>query len=438
MSLLEVDRPRIGWWLFGVGLAVAMVFVLHAFIGTVVFGVFIYYATRPIYRRLEGHFRRIRLGRSIAAAISIFALALPALVLVMYALVITLRELDRLTRTAAFDLARYPGIDQELLDSIADPQRLVERDFSGYLTDGSLDAALGGLAQATDTLAFLGIGLVHLFVMVALAFFLLRDDSRLVRRVTRTFRDETGVLQEYMRRVDRDFHGIFFGNILNAVLTGTIGVIAYSLLNAVAPPGVGIPVPALVGALTGVASLIPVVGMKLVYVPLALYLAAVAVIGGGAGALGFVGLFAIVSFVFVDTLPDLVLRPYVSGRSLHVGSLMLAYTLGPLLFGWYGIFLLPMVFVLAVHFVDVALPELLAGVPLEPRSIDPGNVMESPPPDATSAGGESTPADRTAPTGEKRGSGDAATELDRADDGGRGDGDVDRGEVGRGSDDAGK
>jgi predicted PurR-regulated permease PerM len=169
---------------------------------------------------------------------------------------------------------------------------------------------------------------------------------------------------------------IFFGNILNAVLTGTIGVIVYSALDAVAPAGLGVPVPALVGALAGVASLIPVVGMKLVYVPVALYLAALSAVMGFSGA-WFVLVFAGVSLVVVDTIPDLVLRPYVSGRNLHVGAVMVAYTLGPLLFGWYGIFLLPILLVLVVHFAKIVLPELVDGSRIRPYAVDPGVLTDS-------------------------------------------------------------
>jgi predicted PurR-regulated permease PerM len=111
--------------------------------------------------------------------------------------------------------------------------------------------------------------------------------------------------------------------------------------------------------------------MKLVYVPVATYLLAVSAADGFAGA-WFVAVFALVSLVVVDTIPDLVLRPYVSGRNLHVGAVMVAYTLGPLLFGWYGIFLLPVLLVLVVHFVRIVLPELVDGEPIRPYVVDPG------------------------------------------------------------------
>jgi len=47
------------------------------------------------------------------------------------------------------------------------------------------------------------------------------------------------------------------------------------------------------------------------------------------GTYWFPTTFAVVSFVVVDTIPDLVLRPYVSGRTLHVRMVMLAYIVGP-------------------------------------------------------------------------------------------------------------
>jgi len=86
----------------------------------------------------------------------------------------------------------------------------------------------------------------------------------------------------------------------------------------------------------------------------------------------FTAAFVAVSFVIVDTIPDLVLRPYVSGRNLHVGAVMIAYTLGPLLFGWYGIFLGPIILVLVINFARHVLPVLIAREPLVPYAVDPG------------------------------------------------------------------
>jgi predicted PurR-regulated permease PerM len=362
-----MDRSRLGWWLLGAVLAGALVFVLHAFVGTFVFGLFLYYSTRPIYRRLK---RRIQ-PPSLAAAVSLFALALPALLLVLYALLIVVQQAVRYTNSGVLDLSQYP-INQGLLAALTDPRQLLEADLTPYLSAETIGQFTRSLASAVDTFAFLGVGAVHLFVMIALAFYLLRDDRRLADWTLSTLGDQRGIVLAYGTAVDHDLKAIFFGNILNAVLTGTIGVIAYTILNVFAPvPETRIPAAGLVGLLAGVASIVPVVGMKLVYVPVALYMALVTFFVDPS-LLWFVGAFVLVSFVVVDTIPDLVLRPYVSGRSLHVGSVMIAYTFGPLLFGWYGIFLMPMLLVLVFHFARLVLPELVQGRPIRPTAVDPG------------------------------------------------------------------
>jgi len=369
MVLRDIDQSRAGWLAFGGVLAATLAYVVYSFVGTVVFGLFIYYATRPLYHRL----RRWIHPPSVAAAVALFALALPALVVVGYAGLVAVREAERLTRGAAVDVATVLGIDEELLTPVRSPRALLETDLGQFLSVERSVALLQQAGTALDTLAVAGIAALHLFVMIAIAFYLLRDDHRLVRWGVRNFGDDRDVLTTYFRAVDADLRNVFFGNLLPALLTGTIGVVVYSLLNVVAPPGLAVPAAALVGLLAGVASLVPVVGMKLVYVPVAGYLGLLSALAEFEGA-WFVVTFVAVSLVIVDTIPDLVIRPYVSGRSLHVGSVMLAYTLGPLLFGWYGIFLLPILLVLVFNFARTVLPELLDDRDLRPFAVDPGAV----------------------------------------------------------------
>ena len=363
-----MDRSRLAWWVLGFVLAGALVFVLYSFVGTFVFGLFLYYATRPIYRRIRAQVR----PASLAAAVALFVLALPALALVAYTGAVGVSELVRLTNEGLFDLSRYPFTADQLA-GLTDFEELLMLDPSA-VTFEQFRRAVSSLGSAGGAVAFVGIGLVHLFAMIALAFYLLRDDRDLSQWFRGRIADDRGVMEAFFAGVDRDFNNIFFGNILNAVLTGTIAVVAYSLLNLVAPPRVAIPAAGLVGLFAGVASLIPVVGMKLVYVPVTAYLGVTSYLADP-NTLWFTATFFAVSFVVVDTIPDLVLRPYVSGRHLHVGAVMIAYTLGPLLFGWYGIFLGPIILVLIVNFARHVLPVLIAREPLVPYAVDPGVVV---------------------------------------------------------------
>ncbi len=366
--MLPEDRSRLGWWAIGLALGLSLAYVVWTFIGTFVFGVFMYYATRPVYTRLK---RRVR-PRSLAALLSLLLVALPAILLLIYAVSIGLREFERFSDV--YDVGALEAYVRPYFDVSAltlTPQELAQ--------DGGIDAIQEVLSSATSYLGFLGNGALHVFVMIAIAFYLLRDDHHLSRWVTRRFSDDAGVLESYLDAVDQSYHQIFFGNILNAVAAGVIGVLAYNFLDLIAPAGTGIPYPSLLGLLAGIASLVPIVGMKLVYVPAAIYLFASVYLAESPELFWFPVAFATVSFVIVDTIPDLVLRPYVSGRNLHVGMVMLAYIFGPLLFGWYGIFLAPMILVLVVHFVRLVLPELLAGEPIQPISVDPSYLTDASP-----------------------------------------------------------
>ncbi|GAD51407.1 htr-like protein [Halarchaeum acidiphilum MH1-52-1] len=361
-STWDVDRARLGWWVMAAVCAGVLAFVVYSFIGTFVFGVFIYYAVRPVYRRLRDRIR----PPTLAAIVSLLVFALPALLLLAYAFAIGLQELNAY-------LSAHPTSFQQLesvLTPYVDVASIVRDPQSLLASEDALATLRGVISAAQGYLGFFGTVALHAFVMLTIAFYLLRDDARLAAWFHRRFDDAEGVVYAYAKRVDSDFSNIFFGNILNAVITAIIGAISYSLLDYVAPAGVGVPYPALLGVLTGIASLIPVVGIKLVYVPVTALLV-VRAATTDPDAFWFPVLYVAVSFVVVDVVPDLVLRPYVSGRNLHLGMVMLAYIFGPLLFGWYGIFLGPMLLVLIVHFVRLVLPELLAGAPIEPKAIGP-------------------------------------------------------------------
>ena len=382
------SRSRIAMWVLALVLGGILTYVVYSYVGTFVLGLFIYYITRPIHRRIA---KRIPTS-TLAAAVSLTVLALPLLLLLGYTLYVGVFQLaafaesqDLTVVTNALQpyigtLGTTSGGQATSLSTImANPQGFVDQ-VSG---SGATDTIQRALGSVVGYLSVLGNVLIQLFVVLALAFYLLRDDHRLAG----WFRDELAgggtPIHYYFTTVDRDLKTIFFGNILNAFAVAILGSISYVVLNLFAPEGIVIPSPVLVGLLVGVGSLVPVVGMKIVYVPVALLLAIEAFLVGPA-LLWFPLVFAVVSLLVVDTIPDLVLRPYVSGRDMHTGAVMIAYIVGPLLFGWYGLFLGPLLLVAMIHFARILLPELARGEPLTARSsadspIDPRDRAEPEP-----------------------------------------------------------
>jgi predicted PurR-regulated permease PerM len=350
-------REDLDWGFFawvGVGFAVATAigFVVYSFLGTFVFAIFIYYSARPIHKRVE---QRISQA-SVAAATSLFLLLLPLLLLVGFTLSIALQEITTLARQNQLNVI---GLETRLFIYIQPYMNLMESPFQLFSSPEQLSTLQQLFSRIRPFLEPIVNVMLHGFIMLGVAFYLLRDDQHAGQWLTDHF-EEDGSVSEFIDALDEDFHKIFFGNILNAVLTGLIGAVIFNGVNLVAPSGLALPYPTLLGFLCGAASLVPLVGMKLVYVPATIYLLGTTFASGNVDAVWFPTLFGVVAFVLVDVVPDLVLRPYVSGKDLHTGMVMFAYVLGPILFGWYGLFLGPMILVFVVQFNRIVLPKLLA------------------------------------------------------------------------------
>jgi predicted PurR-regulated permease PerM len=379
MSGITFDsgRSRLYWWLFTAVLAAVVVAVLFGFVGALVLGLFVYYATRPIYARIASRTP----SRTLAAGLALTLIALPVIVLVVYTVAAGVSELRALLGTG---LTAYEGILGPYLDLSAvttGPDGLF-----GLLNEESLDLrSLGNTETIRGVLAVLGsyaqafvFALLQAFVALIVAFYLLRDDHRLASWFRSAISGPDSAVGAYMRAVDRDLQTIYFGNILNAFVVAVVSALSFNALNLIAPTGLAIPAPTLLGLLTGAASLVPVVGMKVVYVPVGAYLAGVALVTDTA-LVWFPVAFVLVSLVVVDGLTEVLLRPYISGRDLHVGLVLFAYIIGPVVFGWYGLFLGPLLLVLVVHLARIVVPELVRGEPVTPSAVGADPIPDSRP-----------------------------------------------------------
>ncbi|MYL68936.1 AI-2E family transporter [Halorubrum distributum] len=370
-------RRRILFGIGGLGLVAAVVFVLIQFQATLIFAIFLYYASRPIYRklkslslpsRLQGH--RVPYRRQVLAMVTIAIFLLPFLFLLTYTLVLVVPEIQRLAGgdgpgvayLSALQSAQGSGLPGPLVGlEISDILVLSPEEVVAILNDPAVQTWVEQMvATLTGSVGFIANAALHGFILLAGTYYMLTDGSRLVDWFLDNF-DESGVVGSYVVAVDDELSSILFGNILNAFVTGIIGILVFSGYNLVAPGAVNVPFAPLVGALTGAGSLIPVVGMKIVYLPVGAILAIAAVTSGQASAFGFVILFLVLAFVVVDTIPDFLIRPYVSGNRTHVGLLMFAYILGPIAFGFYGIFLGPILLVLLAEFFRTIASYVLTG-----------------------------------------------------------------------------
>lgn len=361
--MVEVEKAGLAF--LGFLLAAVVAYVAYVFVAPLTVAVFVYYSTRPVHRRLGS--LPVDIPSGLRAAVSILFIGVPLVLLVAYTLVLVIVETQALVEEYSLFETLTDGLDTYLSSDENLPEPTFENAFDAYRS-GEFDAAV---SVVVDNLALLT-GFItgfffNLLVVLVAAYYLLVDGSRLRGFLVRY--DDTGVVEEYLGAADKELSAVLFGNLLNVLAVAVVAVVVFTAYNAYVPATIEIPSPALAGALTGVASLVPVVGMKIVYIPIAGLVAINALITGETSLLAYVAALLVATVVVVDTIPDIVLRPYLSGERTHVGLLMLAYIFGPTVFGFYGLFFGPILLVLSLTFADVALPYVL-GVDKQQRSLD--------------------------------------------------------------------
>ncbi|QLH81113.1 AI-2E family transporter [Halosimplex pelagicum] len=352
-----LERSRIGWWLFVALLAAVAAYLAWQFVGLLVLGVFGYYATRPISDRVG----EVVDTDWLAAGITVLLVLVPVIALSLYAGYQLLLALQGFLAGSVDPLAllgQYFGLGDVSLAERQSLARALENPDE-FLTNPRQKVVTVVQTGRTVVSAVAGT-LLLLALSVTLSYFLLKYDDDMADALRQLFGGRNTVAYAYATAVDTDLKSVFFGNLLFVAVMSVIAGLAYLGTNLLAPAGLEVPMVAVLAFLTGAASLIPLVVGKIVYVPVLALLAVQAVRSSGS-ALAFVGATAVVYFLSLDFLPQTFLQPYISGRHLDGIMLMFAYLLGPVLFGWYGFFLLPIVFVAILEAVRIVLPELLHG-----------------------------------------------------------------------------
>jgi len=322
-------------------------YAMLSFAAVLVFAVFLYYAVRPIFRFLA----RLRLGRRLRAVLSLVLFGVPFLVLLAYAVAIVAAEIQSLLDTDTADRIvnelNIASLDLDQAQSLA----------TGEGIDASLDTVADGLLSAAGTVGSL---FVQLLLILLVTYYLLVDGPRVTAWLLDTY-DDSGAGRRYLAAVDDELGIALFGNIVNVFATAIIAIGVFLLYNLLAPSVVAVPYPGLLGALAGIGSLIPVIGIKLVYVPLTTGLAGAAWVADEPELLPAVGVLFVVSAVVIDFIPDFLIRALISSEDTHTGLLIIAYIVGPSVFGFYGLFLAPILLVCLTNAVTVLLPYVVSG-----------------------------------------------------------------------------
>jgi len=337
----RLTTPGVGWWVFGLAILALLAWVGLNFLGWIIFGLFTYYIGRPITRRLSGRIE----SRSLTAALTMAFIILPILAFLAVFLAVALGQaLSFLSsEEVAAILERLPT--EELP---TDPVEVVVV----VLQDPQLSSLLD---QFGVVVAGLASTLFNLFLMLIFVFFLLVEDHRLRRWFEENVVGSESLTVDYLRGVDRGLTSIYFGYTLTIFVVIIVTAVIYTVFNAVAPQDLRIPSAVLLAAVTGVFTLVPLVGRSIVYAFIVALLS-IQALDIGAELLWVPLAFLLFMIVVFDNVIRTYVRPYLSGKAYDMSLVMFGYLLGPTLFGWYGVFMGPFLMVVVVEFFQRVLP----------------------------------------------------------------------------------
>ena len=184
------------------------------------------------------------------------------------------------------------------------------------------------------------VSLLDATMMLVALFFFFRDGDRIIGLV----RDLIPMRPAYRDRILKTLYDtvqvVVQSSLVIALLQGIVAGLGYAFLG-------GISVSVFLAFLTAVASLVPVVGSALIWIPTAIYVLATAELWRGIALLLW-GLFAVGSV-------DNIVRPLMIGGRVQVPTVLLLFALlgGVQVYGMLGIIVAPVVVAILIGFVEI-------------------------------------------------------------------------------------
>ena len=177
-------------------------------------------------------------------------------------------------------------------------------------------------------------------MMLVALFFFFRDGDRIAGLIRDLIPMAPGQKERILKRVYDTVSAVVQSTMLIAVIQGLVAGLGYFVIGRL---GMSV----LLGFVTGVASLIPVVGAALIWLPTALYVMVTGEIWRGVALL----LWGAIAVGSVDNF----VRPMVIGGRVEMPTLLLLFALlgGLQVYGFLGIFVAPVVVAVLLAFVDI-------------------------------------------------------------------------------------
>jgi predicted PurR-regulated permease PerM len=333
-------EQSIGWVVLFILLAGCLL-VLRPFLSALLWAIVLCSSSWPVYRRLLGWSGNRRTLAALTMTLGMILIVLLPFLIIGSTLADNVKDLTAAAKNMIAAgppappawLAKIPGIGQEATDywqSLAadtsklwtESQRLIEP-ASSWLLKGGL--ALGG-------------GVIQLAFSIFIAFFLFRDGVAVGGRLTHAVERIGGERGKHLLEVA--------GNTVRGVVYGILGTaLVQAIVAGIGFLVAGVPGAALLALLTFFASIVPVVGTALTWLPASLWLF-------HQGSTGW-GIFMLAWGALVASL-DNVVKPLLISQGSDMPFILIFFGVlgGALTFGFIGVFLGPTLLAVGYRLVE--------------------------------------------------------------------------------------
>lgn len=330
--------------LFIVLVSVAFAWILLPFYGAILWGTVLAILFVPLHRRLLHLTGNRRTFAAFSMLLTIVMIVIIPVTLVGVSLVQEAVDVYGKIQSGEMDLVRafkqihdalpnwiVTHLDQSGLKSLSAAQKTI----TDALMMGSQYVAIQALSLGQSMFELT----LNLFVMLYLLFYFLRDEEALSNRLQRAIPLNTELQEAFVLKFTIVIRAIMKGDMLVALLQGTLGGLIFWFL--------GIGAPLLWGTVMAFLSLVPAIGAALIWIPVAVYLLAIGAIWKSVVLIVFGSL--------VIGLLDNFLRPILVGNDTKLPDyVVLISTLGGIAtFGINGVVIGPVIAALFIAAWDI-------------------------------------------------------------------------------------
>ncbi len=333
-------EENLGWAIL-LALAIGCLVVLRPFVSALLWAVVLSFSTWPVYRRLLQWLGQRRTLAAFLMTLAMILVVLLPFLIVGLTLADSVKQLTVATRGWVEGgppdppawLAKIPGVG----DHAAEYWRNLAKDTAKLWSEAQrfIEPVSSWLLKAGLAL---GGGLIELALSVFIAFFLYRDGAAIGQRLTASVERIGGERGQHLLTVaGKTVRGVVYGILGTSLAQAVMAGIGYLIA--------GVPGVALLALLTFFASVVPILGTALVWLPAAIWLFY-------QGSTGW-GIFMVVWGLGVANLDNFI-KPWLISQGSQMPFVLIFFGVlgGAIAFGFIGVFLGPTLLAVGFRLVE--------------------------------------------------------------------------------------